>query len=214
MSAFRRLSQHQLSLLPNEALIEYIVAARAAAERAAERDAVGVLAYGLEPTVRLWVRKDMPAQDVDDVVMDVMASAIRASFDGKMIGEFGSFLKTIAQRRVADYFRREGRRPAADPLGSEHEGEDDLWAEVPATPDETPLVDLRDAIDRVLAQRNPLHQKVIRLYGSDVDGFEDLPADEVKSRIDGDESEDTIGLDNVAQIWSRFKRDVREELGG
>ena len=212
MTDFEALPQHRLSQLPNPELLAYIVAARAARQATAERDGVAVLAFGFEPTIKLWVRRDTPAQDVDDVVMDVIASAIRASFDGKVLGEFGSFLKTIAKRRVADYFRREERRIDAGPLGSEHEGDDDLWSEVPRSEDETPTVDLLDAVERVLATRNPLHVKVIRLYGSGVPGFEDLPADEVKARIDGGDSGDSVSVDNVAQIWSRFRRDVEEAI--
>lgn len=214
MSDFEPLLPRQLEQLTNEELIDYIRATREAGAVQAERDAVGYLAYAFEPTIKVWVRKDTPAQDVDDVVMEVMASAIKASFDGKVVGEFGSFLKTIAKRRVADYFRHGERQLEADPLPSEHEGEEDFWGEQASNEDETELVALRDAVDRVLAGRNPLHQKVIRLYGSEVAGFDDLPADQVSAKIASDGSGDSVSVDNIAQIWSRFRRDLREELGG
>ena len=66
----------------------------------------------------------------------------------------------------------------------------------------------------MLATREPMHRKVIGLYGPEVAGFMNLSAAEVKEAIDGDDSGDTVSVDNVAQIWSRFKRDLRDELGG
>ncbi len=131
-----------------------------------------------------------------------------------MVGEFGAFLKTITKRRVADYFRRGERHPDAKPLPGEHEGAEDIWGAGPSTKDETEMVALLDAVDRVFATLNPLHQKVVRLYGADVAGFDQLPADEVSARIGADGSGDQVGVDNVAKIWSRFLSDLRGELRG
>lgn len=213
MSDFQPLLPHQLAQLSDDELVDYIRAAREAGAAAAERDAVGYLAFAFEPTIRGWVRRRTPPQDVDDVVMEVLASAIKATFDGKVVGEFGSFLKRISQRRVADYFRDGERRLNADPLPDEHEGDDDYWGAGPSEEDETADVALRDAVDRVLATRNALHRQVISLYGSVVAGFEDLPADEVSARIAADGSGETVSVDNVAKIGSRFMADLREELG-
>ena len=218
MTEFRPLRESELDHLGDQALVDYIVAAREAGDAAAERRAVGVLAFAFEEIVKAWVRKDMGSapQDVDDVVMDVMQSAIRSSFEGKVIGEFGSFLKTIAARRVVDYFRRRGRRPREAPLPAEHEGEgegeDGIWGVGPSHDGGAGVTELRDAVERVLASRSQMHRKVIRLYGPNVAGFMDLPAAEVKARIDADGSGDSVGVDNVAQIWSRFKRDLEAEL--
>lgn len=66
----------------------------------------------------------------------------------------------------------------------------------------------------MLASRNEMHQRVIRLYGPNVAGFMDLPAEEVKVRIDAAPGNEAVSVDNVAQIWSRFKRDLRAELDG
>ncbi len=64
----------------------------------------------------------------------------------------------------------------------------------------------------VLATREPMHQKVIRLYGPEVAGFMNLTAAETKAAIDGDGSGDTVSEANVNQIWSRFRRDVQGRL--
>lgn len=131
VSEFTPLRESELDRLGNEALVDYIAAAREAADHEAERRAVGVLAFAFEDTIRAWVRKDMGSapQDVDDVVMEVMQSAIRSSFEGKVVGEFGSFLRTISARRVVDHFRRRGRRPEESPLPEEHEGDEEIWGQ-------------------------------------------------------------------------------------
>ena len=213
MAAFQALPPHRLDGLDDEGLVDYVAAAHAAGDLEAERAGLGLLAFAFEPRIRAWVALSVPRQDHDDVVIEVQASLIKASFEGKVVGQFGGFLKAITKHRVADYWRVRERRGQPEPLGNEHEG-DDGAGQVAATADDTAVVELRALVDRVLATRNPLHQKVIRLYGPDVAGFLNLPADEVKAAIDGDDSTDTVGVDNVAQIWSRFKRDLREELDG
>ena len=216
MADFERRSEGELAGLPNEALVAYIAAARGAGDLAAARTASGILAFVFEPTIRAWVRKGMGGshpQDVEDVVMDVLASAVRSSFDGEVVGEFGSWLKTIAARRVADYFRTLERRSRDESLPEEHEGDDEIWGRGIGTEDGVGAVATNDAIDRVLSTRSGLHVTVIRLYGAGGPDFEDLPADEVCARINVDEGEGTMKPANVHQIWKRFKTDLREELG-
>lgn len=210
MEYFARLSQSELAGLGNETLVDYVAAAREAGERAAEKEAVGILAYGFEPTIRTWVRMRMGSapQDVDDVVMEVLQSALRSSFEGKVVGEFGAFLKTITSRRVVDYFRERGRQLAMSPLGSEHEGDDGVWGGEPFTEDDPTAMEVLELVDRVLGERNEQHRQVIRLYGPEVAGCQDLPAEEVAARVDG------ISVANVHKIWSRFKRDLEAELRG
>lgn len=213
MATFEALPPHRLDGLDDEGLVDYVAAAHAAGDLEAERAGLGLLAFAFEPRIRGWVGLSVPRQDHDDVVIEVQASLIKASFEGKVVGQFGAFLKAITKHRAADYWRVHERRGDPVPLGNEHEGDGEA-GRVASTEDETAVTELREVVERMLATRNPLHQKVIRLYGPNVAGFLDLPADEVKAAIDGDDSTDTVGVDNVAQIWSRFKRDLREELDG
>lgn len=127
MPDFRPLPLHRLGRLGDEETLDYVVAARGVGDTHAEREAVSYLAFAFEPTARAWVRGKTPAEDVDDVVMEVLESAIKQSFEGKVLGEFGSLLKTIAKRRVVDNLRRRRRRFDAVPLASEHEGEEGIW---------------------------------------------------------------------------------------
>ncbi len=214
MSDFEPLPPHRLGALSDEALVDYVAAAHEAGEGEAEREALAVLAFGWEGVIRARVALKVPPEDRDDVVVEIQESLMYASFEGKMIGQFGAFLRTITQRRIADYHRTRSRQPGVESLDEGWNDEDEWGEPEPAAPDETGLVDLRDAVERVLATREPMHRKVIALYGPEVAGFMNLSAAEVKEAIDGDDSGDTVSVDNVAQIWSRFKRDLRDELGG
>ncbi len=66
----------------------------------------------------------------------------------------------------------------------------------------------------MLETKSPLHQKVLRLYGAGLPGFEDLRGQDVADRINADDSEDTMTEANVNQIFRRFKLDLEAELDG
>lgn len=212
---FGSLSEGELAGLSNDDLVDYIGRAAESGDRGSARMASAILAYGMEPTIVAWVRRGMGSQgeaDVEDVVMDVLESVVHSSFDGKLIGEFGSFLKTITQRRVVDWFRKRERRERDEPLANEHDGDEEVWGEEIGVADESDAIAMRDAVDRVLATRQEMHQKVIRLYGPGYIGCQDLSADETVARINADASEDTVTSANVHQIWKRFKTDLAKEL--
>ena len=208
MSDFRALSESELDRLDDDELVAYIASAREAGDQVAERRAANVLAHAFWGTICAWVRRTVPRDDVEDVAQEVLASLLRSSFDGKVIGQFGAFLRTITKRRIADYYRDRERRLTGDPLPSEHGGDDDVWGEEPVEGDEAAAVELRDVVDRVLAARSETHQEVIRLYGPNVAGFMDLPAGAVADRVDA------MTPANVHQIWRRFKTDLEAELDG
>ena len=211
-AGFERLSAYELDRLDDGALVDYVHAAREAGEREAERDAIGLLVYAFWPRITSWVRMDTPAQDVEDVVAETVASLMRASFDGKVIGQFGAFARTVAKRRVADYWRERKRRIDADPLGGDLQGDDERWGEEPSSEDGTDEAELRAVIERVLADRSEVHREVIRLYGPNVAGFLDLPGGETAARINERHGGESMTVANVHQIWKRFKNDLEREL--
>ena len=212
MAAFRRLTPAQLQGLTDEELIDYLDRAREAGDASAQREAIGYLAYSFEGIIKARVTAAVPKREVEDVTGEVMHSLVRAAFDGKLIGQFGAFVRTITKRRIADFHRDRKRRPRTDSLAEEHEGDGEISGGRAQVDDELGAADLRDVIGRLLATRNPLHQKVIRLYGPGVAGFENLSAEEVCDRIAADGSGDAMSVDNVAKIWSRFKGDLRRQL--
>jgi RNA polymerase sigma factor (sigma-70 family) len=207
MAAFRRCPQSELDHLRDQELVDYLDAAREAEDNAALKDALGYLAFRFEGIVKARVVAKVPAEDVEDVTMEVLKSIVRGGFDGKLIAEFGAWVRTVTRRRIADYHRERERQPRLDSIDS---GDDERTGPEPIAEEETATAVIIDAVERVLAGRSELHQRVIRLYGPGMCGFEDLPAAEVCERLAADG--DAVTADNVAQIWSRFKRDLRKDL--
>jgi RNA polymerase sigma factor (sigma-70 family) len=149
--------------------------------------ALAILVYGQRRNVRRRVLMKVPPQDVDDVTDEILVKAILSAFDGTSGAQFGSWLNTITQRAIADYFRRGPGRLEVEPLE-----ERDLEA-----PQEH-AVEALDALERVLAALNDEHRRVIELW---LQGF-------AAPEIDG------VSDANVHQIVSRFRRALRGQLGG
>lgn len=210
---FERRSKLDLDRLTDAALLAYLAAAREAGHRDAERDAVEILVNGFWPQIVGWVSAKTPREDVDDVAQEVVISLMRSTFDGKAIGQFGAFVRTIAKRRVADYHRDRERHPDPDRLPSEHRDDEDVWGEEPSDEDETAVVELREVVERVRATRSEVHREVIALYGPNVAGFLDLSGEETAARIQERFPGEKMSEANVHQIWKRFKTDLEAELG-
>lgn len=183
---FRPLAQHDLERLDDDALIAYMRAAGAAGHESAAL-ALAMLVQGHRPNVRRRVLMKVPPQDVDDVTDEILAKALLSSFGGSSGGQFGSWMNTIAQRTIADHYRRGPGRLDTEPL----EGRD------LAVPDEQ-TVEIADAVERVLAGLSDAHRHVVEQW---LRGF-------AASEIDG------VSDANVHQIVSRFRRALRGQLGG
>ena len=180
---FRPLAEHGFVRLDDDALIAYVRAARGVGHPSA-RDALGVLVYGHWHNVSRRVALKVPREFVEDVVSEVLVSAIQSAFDGQSVGEFAVWLRTITARRIADFHRR--RTASTVPL-------EDVAV---IAPDDGAVV-VADAVSRVLDRMSVLHRRVVEqvvflgLGAADVDG---------------------VSAANVHQITSRFRRALREEL--
>jgi RNA polymerase sigma factor (sigma-70 family) len=186
---FRPLDDAALERLDDDALIAYMREARANGHPSAG-NALAILVYGHWPNVERRVRMKVPREHVEDLTGDIVVDAIASAFEGTSIGEFRSWLNTITQRAIADFHRRgPGRFKRADQA-----------PELAADP-ETGEVELRDAIERVMARLRPAHQRVVDLVV-----FEGRPAAEAARADPG------MTVDNVHQIVSRFRKALRGEL--
>ena len=132
----------------------------------------------------------IPAQHVEDLTGDVIADAITSAFNGTSVGEFRSWLATITQRAIADFYRRGPGRAKTEEISDDR-----------AAPSDEGAVEVRDAIARVLAKLRPDHARVV-----DIVVFEDGSAADAAREVPG------MTEANVHQIVSRFRRALREEL--
>jgi len=187
---FRPLDDAALQRLDDDALIRYMRDARTSGHPSAGH-ALAILVYGHWQNVERRMRMKIPATHVEDMVGDVIADAIASAFEGQSVGEFVSWLSTITQRAIADFYRRgPGRMKPADEAPAE-----------PTTPSEAGAVAVRDAIERVMATLRPDHRRVVDLVI-----FEDRSAAEAARAVDG------MSEANVHQIVSRFRAALRGEL--
>lgn len=212
MSGYRRLTESELTLLGDDELVARIAAAREADDPAGAKLAAAHLAYGFEQLIKGRVACKVPLEDLDDVAQEALVSVVSASFEGKVLGEFRSFLLTVVDRRVADYHRERGRRPGQTTLPTGVDEEDGAWGDEPAVEDASAAVEINDAVARVLATRNPHHVLMIELYGPEVIGGSDLGAAEVAARVERGLDAPRVSVANVQQVWRRFKVDLASEL--
>ena len=148
------LSESELSRLSNEQLVGYIAEMRDGGRPQCTKQALAVLAFGYWDLVHYMVADKVPGADVDDIAAAVIESALRSAFDGRSVGEFVNWLKMIARRRVADFHRGRERKPGAEPLPGEHQGDETIFGAEPYSDAETEVVHIREAAGRVLEQRN------------------------------------------------------------
>jgi RNA polymerase sigma factor (sigma-70 family) len=87
-----------------------------------DRVAYRRLLEDITPYLRaLAMQRGTPSGEVEDAVQDILLTlhAIRHAYDPGR--PFGPWLVAIARRRIADRWRRRGRRAAETALGPEHE---------------------------------------------------------------------------------------------
>lgn len=192
-------------------MLAYIERAREAGRPDCAKRAAGVLAFGFEDVIRLKVAIRTPRGEVEDVTMTVLESMVHSSFEGRVIGEFRSFLNTVIARRVADFHRDRERHPDQVPLPGGGDDEEP-WGVEPSVEDSAAELAILDLLRRVKASRNELHARVIELYAPGAMEGEELSAGEVVERIAAERDGEVVSTANVHQIWRRFKTDVERAL--
>jgi DNA-directed RNA polymerase specialized sigma24 family protein len=203
LSAFRELPEHALSGLADDALIDYLRAAREAGRHDAMKAAVAVLVFGYHDTLVNRARLKLPEPDVADVVSETLASAIASAFDGSSVGEFKSWLHTILSRRIADYHDARTRTPRTAPLPGEHLGDEDVWGEEPSEPFEGDALHARGCLETAYCELDrDSHRAVIDLYVLRAHSAADTAA------LIGEGMTEA----NVHQIASRFQRRFKQLL--
>ena len=131
---------------------------------------------------RRYLRNVADAEDaVQDIFIDLWRSAAR--YDRNIASEV-AFISTIARRRLIDKIRQAGRRPLTDSLDDDEGTPVDPG--VPATVEDDTEVAI---VERVLAEMDPEHQKVLAMsiyegYShSEIAELLSLPLGTVKTRV-------------------------------
>lgn len=203
---FRPLPDHEIHALEDEQILEYVVRARAAGETAHAARGLQILAFGYREIVKLRVARKVPVHAVEEVadggLLRAVAAAVKpGAFKGSSVGQFRSWMHTIVDRHVVDYWRALKRSPGESPLPEEHEGDEDARGAAGASPDDGSSVDAQDVIDQALDELSPSHRGAVELYV-----FGSRTAKETVHELDG------LTENNVHQIATRFRARVRELL--
>jgi DNA-directed RNA polymerase specialized sigma24 family protein len=141
-----------------------------------------------------------------------MKGAMRSAFDGRFLGEFHSWMNSIARHKIADYYRRKERTAELVPLGEEHEGEDDAPYPVQGRIDNGyDEFAFHELTDQVLRQRSDLHATIVKLYGASPP-FLGLKPAETREEIERLFPGETASDSNIYKVWQRFKEDFAEAL--
>ena len=187
---FRPLDEAELERLDDDALIDYMRRARAAGHPSAGL-ALAIMVFGRWSIVERRVRMKVPEAHVEDLTGDIVVDAIASSFDGTSVGQFVRWLDTITRRAIADFH---GRR--RDSSSSEQVSEVE-----PAAASEEGVVEILDAVERVMARLGEDHRRVIEMVI-----FADRTAADAVRAVPG------MTEGNVHQIVSRFRQALRGEL--
>jgi RNA polymerase sigma factor (sigma-70 family) len=203
------LSEEELQRLSDDELIAYIRKATDAGRPDWASSATAVLCWRRFDDVVRRVSLRIPRQDIEDVAMTAILSAIRSAFDGVSKGEFVNWLNTIVSRRIADYHRAKEGQPKVGLLPTEHQGEEDVWGEEPSESDRAGEVVVQSVIDECLAQLSPPHRAVVER-----NVFEDLSAPDTADQVNDafPDLNPPMSDQNVHQIVKRFRNAMTERL--
>jgi RNA polymerase sigma-70 factor (ECF subfamily) len=177
--ATRRFSQGSTTrVTPTQSILERVAAGDTSAVGEC-LDRYGDLVWSL---ARRYLRNASDAEDaVQDIFIDIWGSAAR--YDRNIASEV-AFISTIARRRLIDKIRAAERRPLMDSLDDEEGAPIDPG--IPATVEDDTEVTI---VERVLAEMDPEHQKVLcmSLYEgyshSEIAERLSLPLGTVKTRV-------------------------------
>jgi len=209
VTKFEPRNEAGLSKLTDEDLLAYIAAARARGEGDHLQRGLAVIVFRYFDDIVRRCRIKVPPQDAEDVASEAMTSAIRSSLEGQTVGEFRAWLNKIVARRIADYHRKQ--RVDTAPLPEEHAESDEIWGQAGITDDETGVVEVEDAIARILDKLSDAHRRVVEFFVLEVASAEET-AEQVNDEFP--DLNPPMSIDNVSQIARRFRKQLRDELGG
>lgn len=210
-NGFKPLSDGELDQLDSDELIAYIRRADEAGRAKEAQRALAILVFRHYGDVTRRVKIKVPERDVEDVAMEVITSAIKSAFDGTAVGQFRAWLNTIVKYRIADYTEKATKRKERETkLPDEHSEAEDIWGFAAVTPGEGSAVAVEQIAETVLDGLSTPHLRVVQHYV-----FDDMSAQETADAVNeslADQLEKPMSVDNVHQIATRFRRELRGRL--
>ena len=203
MASLRPLSDTELARLGDDELVAYALRARASGDGDAADLALQIFAFGLEDALRAFVRSRLDSHGdaaIEEVAERALEDAIRSirGLRGETAPEARAFVFKIARLRIADFHRRGRVRTAPLDAGAEAGGSD------------AAAIDTGLLLEGTLAELRPDHKLVVEHFV--LSGYSARETAElVRRRLDG-RADDSMSEQNVHQIASRFRRDLRARL--
>ena len=177
-----------------------------------------MLAFYYHDLVAARVAAKVPVDQIDDVVNEILISAMKSSFDGKSLGEFHNWLRTITRRRIADLTEKNKRKKEKESgLPSERDEDGGHPPDEQGVEGGQEVVELNALVDSCLAAvPEAHHRRVIELYGPTAMGFFGVSARETADMVNAEFEPNPKPMTeaNVHKIYQRFKDSLRDAMGG
>ena len=200
-------------------LIDHAVEAGAAGEAESAERALQIFAFGMEGPLRAMVRNRLDSHGdtvIDEIAERALEDAIRSihRLRGQTPQEARAFVFRIARLRIVD-FHRSGR-VRTEPIDTDPDADRGAGAEAEAdglrVEGESDAVDTALVLEQALAEMREDHRAVVELFVVSGHNARET-AERVASRFDG-RLDDSMSEQNVHQIGSRFRKDLRRRLEG
>ena len=165
--------------------------------QAGDRDAFFTLYERYVQRVMNRVRSKVPRQDVEDVTQDIFVAVVRSLDRYEQRAQFNTWLYTIVNRQIADFYRRRQRKDAPDTVELDADGGDSALAWPADEALQEDQAHMRQALDRLPAH----YQDIILMRFADGLSFAEIAERRGQS------------LDAVKSLFRRALQSLRETMG-
>jgi RNA polymerase sigma-70 factor (ECF subfamily) len=152
------------------------------------------------PVVYNRVRYVVPERDIEDVVQEVFITLLKALRSYRGNSKFSTWLRTLTNRRIVDYYRRRSRTEEIQLDAEQTDAETSVAPEL-RTAAESTAIEERVVLRQMLQALPEPYQEVILLRFA-----EELPFDEI-ARVRGQ------SLEATKSLFRRALATLRKQVG-
>lgn len=146
------------------------------------------------------VRSRVPEEDVEDVVQDAFIAMLRSLHSFEQRSHFGTWLYTIVNRQIADFYRRRYRVSAGG--DTKTVGLEDAERMPDSSPQDRDMLDDQMVVQRAISALPDHYQEVIQMRFTDKLTFAEIAKKRGQS------------LEAVKSLYRRAIQAVRDQIGG